>query len=391
MPSGAPPFVSAAVVPAPPASSGYNFDLGIRAGRIDQLLTSMLANGGKIGVEDLQRVQSDVVMGDAIYFVPLIERALGNARRPGAPPALAGLAGDLRIVEAVARFGVWDRTAPTGIVEGFDASDDNGVRAEPQPEEIANSVGAAIYSVWRNQIVLQTLSATLSKRGVTINSPRDIQLTALKNLFDNFPQRMGVGVSGVDFFEVPGVSSAADRRDVVLLRSLSRALDLLAGPTFAEAFNGSTDQSDYRWGRLHRTVLAHPIGGALSIPPAGGAFMPSLPNLPGFAIDGGLHTVDPGTHRIDRDSSNGFMFLFAPALRYVASFESRGITSVSSLPGGQSGAPGSPFYVNLLGRWLTNEAFPLRTDAADTRDDGGDAKKERGDGGEQKRPRPDQK
>jgi penicillin G amidase len=53
------------------------------------------------------------------------------------------------------------------------------------------------------------------------------------------------------------------------------------------------------------------------------------------------------------------MFRFAPSLRYVASIESDGITSVSSLPGGQSGVPGSPFYLNLLGRWLTNEAFPL--------------------------------
>ena len=44
------------------------------------------------------------------------------------------------------------------------------------------------------------------------SAPRDIQLTALKNLFDNFPQRSGVGVSGIDFFEVPGVARAADRR-----------------------------------------------------------------------------------------------------------------------------------------------------------------------------------
>ena len=371
--------------------SGYNFDLGIRAGRIDRLLTSLLANGRKVGVEELQRVQSDVVMGDAIFFVPFIERALGNAQRPGAPAALASLAGDPRIVEAVARFGVWDRSTPTGIVEGFDASDENGTRAEPEAGEIANSVAASIYSVWRNQFVSQTLGATLSKRGVTINSPRDIQLTAVKNLFDNFPQRMGVGVSGVDFFEVPGVSSAADRRDIVLLRSLSKALDLLAGSTFADAFNGSTNQSDYRWGRLHRTVLAHPIGGALSIPPAGGAFPPSLPNLPGVAIDGGLHTVDQGTHRIDRDNANGFMFMFAPALRYVASVDQKGITSVSSLPGGQSGVPGSPFYLNLLGRWLTNEAFPLRTDAVDRRDDESDADKDRSDAGGQKGPRPDPK
>ena len=138
--------------------SGYGFDLGIRAGRIEQLLTSLLATGRKLGVQDLQRVQSDVVMGDANFFVPFIVRALGNALRPGAPGELTNFAADPRIVEAVARMAVWDRSTPTGIVEGFDASDENGKRAQPHVREISNSVAATIYSVWRNQILNQTLS-----------------------------------------------------------------------------------------------------------------------------------------------------------------------------------------------------------------------------------------
>ena len=30
------------------------------------------------------------------------------------------------------------------------------------------------------------------------------------------------------------------------------------------------------------------------------------------------------------------------------------------LPGGESGILGSPFYANLLGRWLTNDSHPMR-------------------------------
>ena len=131
--------------------SGYNFDLGIRAGRIEQLLASSLASGQKLGVQDLQRVQSDVVMGDANFFVPFIVRALGNALRPGAPGELTSFAKDERVVEAVARMAVWDHSTPTGIVEGFDASDQDGKRAQPHVREIANSVAATIYSVWRNR------------------------------------------------------------------------------------------------------------------------------------------------------------------------------------------------------------------------------------------------
>jgi penicillin amidase len=350
--------------------SGYNFDLGIRAGRIDQLLSSLMARGRKLGVQDLQRIQSDVVLGDAGFFVPFIVRALDNALRPGAPPELTSLARDQRIVEAVARMAAWDRSTPTGIVEGFDASDQDGRRAEPNRLEIANSVAATIYAVWRNQIVNQTLGATLSRRGLAVASPRDLQLTAVKNVFDNFPQQSGVGASGIDFFEVPGVAGAADRRDIVLLRSVGLALDALAGPAFADAFDGSTSQSDYRWGRLHRVVLSHPLGGPFNVPPASGAFPQPLPNLPGIPTDGGLHTVDLGNHPINRDTANGFMFVAGPARRYVASIEAGGIKAVTSQPGGQSGVPGSPFYLNLLGRWLTNEAIPLRTDVVDVPDDG---------------------
>ena len=151
----------------------------------------------------------------------------------------------------------------------------------------------------------------------------------------------------------------------MILRSLSSALDLLASPGFADAFNGSTNQSDYRWGRLHRVVLAHPLGGPFNSPPANGAFPQPLPALPGIPADGGLHTVDLGNHQFNRNNSNGFMFAAGPSLRYVASIDSNGITSVSSLPGGQSGVPGSPFYADLLGRWLTNETIPLRTDVVD--------------------------
>ena len=345
--------------------SGYNFDLGIRAGRIEALFAPYLATGRKLGRDDLQRFQSDVVMGDAQFFAPIIERALANALRPGAPGELRSLAADPRIVEAVGRLAAWDRSTPTGIVEGFDASDRNGVRAQPDSTEINHSIAATIYSVWRNQIVNHTLGATLSRYGLPLTSPRDIQLTAVKNLFDSFPQRAGVGVSGIDFFDVPGVAAAGDRRDIVLLRSLSIALDLLASPAFADAFDGSTNQADYRWGRLHRVVIAHPLGGPFNFPTAGGVFPQPLPNLPGIPVDGGLHTIDLGNHPINRDTSNGFMFIAGPAHRYVASIASGGITSVSSLPGGTSGVPGSQFYLNLLRPWLTNQAFRLRTDVVD--------------------------
>ena len=197
--------------------------------------------------------------------------------------------------------------------------------------------------------------------------PRGDTIAGLKNLLENFAARQGRGASGIDFFAVPGIAAAEDRRDVVLLRSLENALTVMAGPAFNAAFNGSTNQRDYRWGKLHRVLLAHPLGGNFSTPPAGGAFAQPLPGLPGIPTDGGLFTVDVAGGVLRNDSSNGFMFDFGPVRRTVSSVQSigRGIEAVSSLPGGESGELGNPFHLNLLAGWLTNEVFPLRQDILD--------------------------
>jgi penicillin amidase len=165
---------------------------------------------------------------------------------------------------------------------------------------------------------------------------------------------------------VDGVADPVDRRDLLLLRSVKDALAKLAGPDFQAAFGGSTDQDDYRWGRLHRVVLDHPMDGPLNIPPGAGAFPAPLADLPGIPTDGGFDTVDAATHDARADASDEFMFGSGPANRFVG--EPRApdeVVAESSLPGGTSGVPGERFYVNLLPRWLTNDTFPLRQRAAD--------------------------
>jgi penicillin G amidase len=343
------------------------FDLGIRAERITELLAQPSAQKRRLSSLDLQRIQADVVLGDAKFFAPIIVQALANAQRAGAAPELAGLAADPRVQEAVSRLAAWDYSAPTGIVEGFDASDRNGVRSIPSDTEIAHSIAATLYSVWRNQIVAQTLATTLGGRGLPLPSESSQLFTALKHLLENFDTDQGIGASGINFFDVPGVTLAQDRRDIIVLRSLTAALTELAGPSFADAFNRSVNQQDYRWGKLHRIVFAHPMGGPFNTPPAGGAFPQPLPGLPGIPVDGGLFTVDAANHSVGNNSSNGFMFSSGPSRRFVAQvqFIGRGIEAVSSLPGGESGVLGDPLHVNLLPLWLTNDVYPLRQDIFD--------------------------
>ena len=329
----------------------------LRAGRVTQLLRQKLANGGKVSFADMQKIQADTVLIDAQVFVPHILRAWANAQS-SAEPALALFAANPTVAEAVRRLGQWDFTTPTGIPEGYDSSDIDGRLSAPSSGERASSVAATIYSVWRGQFIRNTLDAPLAAFGLPVVDDLHA-LPALRNLLDRFPAANGVGASGLNFFNVPGVASAADRRDVLILKSLADSLALLSGAPFAPAFANSTSLDDYRWGKLHRVVLAHQLGGPFDIPPAGGGFPSPLPGLAGIPVDGGIGTVDAGLHNIRGDNFDGFMFDHGPAMRFASEIGPGGMRAVSSLPGGVSGVLGSPHYADLLPGWLTNDAFQL--------------------------------
>ncbi|HVF15774.1 MAG TPA: penicillin acylase family protein [Steroidobacteraceae bacterium] len=345
---------------------GSFFDMGVRAGRIDELLEAKVKTKGRLSSDDMKDIQSDTIMNEARFFTPAILNAFANARKPGADAALAQAASDPRVVEAVDRLSAWDQSTPTGIREGFDANDRPGRLREPDAQEIRDSVAATIYSVWRNQFLRNTIVATLTRNEVPrATSFRDL-LGSARNLIDSFDLQQGIGASGLNFFDVPGIADATTRRDLVILRSLSDALDRLAGAEYADAFQRSTTQDDYRWGRLHRVMLDHPLGSPFSTPPASGAFPAPLgPSLPGIPVDGGVVSVDVSNNALLIDNPAAFIVRNGPSTRFVARARiiGRGFDTDASLPGGESGVPGSPFLVNLLETWLTNETRPLRQSA----------------------------
>jgi penicillin amidase len=334
-------------------SPGY--DAAFRAGRITRLVRDAIAGGGRISFADMKQFQSNVALLDAEYFVPWIVQALGRARAPGADPALAALATP-PVIEAVGRLQAWDFTTPTGILEGYDAADADGVPGDPSSSEVSASIAATIYSVWRGQFIRQVIDAPIAGMPTP---PGQQAVTALRNVLDRFPVAQGIGASGVDFFPLPATSAPADRRDIAILGALSSALDRLADSAFAPVFNSSPNQADYRWGMLHRITFAHPLGSPFSIPPAGGAFPPPLGATPGIPTDGGFGAVDASNHDARAQTWTQFTFTNGPVNRFVAKAGAPGVRAESAWPGGTSGVLGSPFYANLLPLWLTNDTIPL--------------------------------
>ena len=330
-----------------------------RAGRITQLIRAKVENGEKLLLADMRKIQSDTVLIDAQVLVPSILQAWANARAT-VEPALGAFALDAGLAEAVQRLAAWDFTTPTGLAEGYDAGGTFGVPAAPSSQEIAASVAATIYAVWRGQILLNTIDAPLTPYGLPVPDDQHA-VAALRNLLDTFPVTGGVGASGLNFFDVPGVASPADRRDVLILKSLADALTLLAGPAFEPAFARSTHLDDYRWGKLHRLVLKHSLGGPFNLPPAGGGWPAPLPGLDGLPVDGGFSSVDVGNPvgGVRGSSVDAFMFDHGAAYRLIVEAAPGGMRGECSWPGGPSGVLGSPYYASALPSWLVNKTFPV--------------------------------
>ena len=333
----------------------YSWNRAFRAARIDKRLRELLETGDRrVSFEEMQAIQADVVVRDGEVLAPYIVRASDRALSdPAADAQLRALASDAGVAEAVGRLRGWNGWTPTGLAQGYDAGHAPGALQTPSASEVQASIAASIYAAWRSRVLSSVINGTLAG----LPAPDDTDsLAALRNLLDNFAANAGIGVSGVDFFAVPGIASAADRRDFVILRSLRAGLDLLATP----AFFGSANQNDYRWGRLHRVVFAHPLGSVFSIPPAGGAFPAPLAGVPGIPTDGGFQTVDASTHNARGQTPDDFMYRDGPAHRTVVEARAGAMRAASIWPGGTSGVLGSPNYFQFLERYLSNDTLTPR-------------------------------
>jgi len=340
-------------------SAGYAS--GERLGRIQRLFDQLLAGGGALSVAESAAVQANQQLLDAEVLTPYLLASYANATAPGADPLLTALVTDPRIGEAISRLAAWDFSTPTGIDQGFDPGDNPAAPGPPSAAEIDASVATTIFSVWRGQVVQRVIDRTLATLPVSLAAyapGSDQAMSALRRLLDNYAINGGTGASLINFFRVPGVADQNVARDVILLESLRNGLNLLASSTMAPAFGGSTNLSDYRWGKLHRIVYSHFLGGPFSIPPPGSP-QNVAPNLPGFARAGGRGVVDASSHDARADGLNEFMFSSGPARRVLATLTPEGPEALEVIPGGESGLPGNPHGTDQLALWLVNAYKPL--------------------------------
>jgi len=343
----------------PYLSIGYD---EFRAARITELIKSELnliptppgtpAGDGTISMADMQRMQADVNQIEGRRLAGYFVDAVNNAQLGGAPAQLSGLLNS-RITDARDRLAAWTYNTPAG----FDTAGDPGT---PTGQEMVDTVATTIYNVAVGRLMNRTFDAQLAAAGVGYRQGTSEGLRGLIRILTRAPFT-GVGVSGINFFDDTSVAlPAEEERDILLVKALQDALNLLGGPNFAQAFANSLNVDDYLWGKVHYVIFNSFIdgdlngtlvsgGGAYSIPPQPA---PGFP--PGAPADGARFTVDVANFGLRPTSATGLSFGSGANRRSVVQMAPGAILAKNVIPGGEDGVVGRPHFGDQINAWLGN-------------------------------------
>ena len=264
---------------------------GYRARRLVDLIEPA---GGKLGRDDFESMQMDLMCLPGLEFVKRLE----------------GLEGDADAALALKLLRSWDGRLTT------------------------DSVGGTVYEVAR-----YTLVRSLLEPGLGPELARRVMGQGFHPLLQAASEVYGHDtVAMLRMLDDTGswwVAQAGGRR-AVLEKSLGEAVRWLRGRL-------GSDPRGWQWGRLHRITFPH----AMAVQPP----MDLVFNVGPMPIGGDTDTVCQTAMLVETPyDSQGW----APTFREIVDLGDLG-RSVTSVPPGQSGQLGSRHYSDLAGPWLRGE------------------------------------
>jgi len=298
-------------------------------GTRQQRILELLANGGDAhSAEGLVAMQADTYS--------LVGKLVADAVLADAKDA-AKDANEQAVLDAVA---AWDGTCPTGL----DGSDPTKAKDSTDAAEVAASLGCTVAHALLFAVVDEALRDEIAAAGTAPGLGLDLGLVlrALKE-----PAAL---VSGEALWDDVGTKDVVESRADILRRGLTLAAKGLAGLGGPAA---------WRWGRVHTLTLRSIFD----------AFGLTDYNDGPYAAPGGFQTVNVANPRrralAPFDGGQPFEFASGPSIRFVIEATAEGPRMLYQLPGGADLHRDSPFYMNLLPRWLEGEpiAFPFGPDA----------------------------
>jgi penicillin amidase len=342
------PFFDEPKVDGLPLYLGADYDPGTRVGRITRRIRAATANGGKLGIDDLQSIQADAVDPWASIFLPTaIQAAQAFAEEmqsPGSHPEISQLV-------AQADVGTKSLVNPAlALLQGWTSFDTPSGAAEEQPsaQAVTDSEAATIFNVWLRYFADDAIGDEIDET-LMIGTSSFSRLRTLTTMVQH-PEKMvtGLGPSGDAL-----LFSLAD--ETTPMTRLSPAAKAIADALGYLQRAIGTDIAGWQWGKLHTLTLQFlaPLD-ALQIP------LKTDPQYPsGFPRHGTIGTVDAGGDSINA-ATGDYSYDHGPAIRFACELDpKKGPIARNVLPGGEILDPNSPHYRDQLELWRKNKSIDL--------------------------------
>ena len=328
--------------------AGVAYAAGLREDRITALVQDAAGAAGGVSLGDMERIQHDTHSNVGARLAPVIVAALDRISNPTGSPAdlapyVSGLseADTMRLVRARELLAAWSFATPAAT----DAPD-------------RDSAATALFNTWMHFFVVRTLGDELAVIGFDLARLDDNLIVRIIHAMLTDPKSFVTSPATqqpilCDDYATPGPDTSCT---VQILAAMLDAMTYLASP---QAF-ATDDTTAWRWGQLHRLMIAPLVPDADLDLPAPGERSPG-----GFPRDGDNFAIDRADHGwADLDFSQRAS---GPAQRSVAEARRGQPIAVHwALPGGTIFDRRSPHYRDLLDHYyLTDQHFDAPIAIAD--------------------------
>jgi penicillin amidase len=369
---------------------GGPWDIGFRAGRIDEVLSAAVERGD-VTLDEMIALQGDHRSALAPRLTPYLfeamQTAAGLAATDGpktpAEERLAALwtTSEETFLAARERLRIWGE-------HGYEAA--SGVETfyhQPQTGELDDAVGTMIFNAW----VARFVGGVWDDEMIPDALFQDGNETRVNLILRSLAARDGAGpppastnpdTGELIFFDRADTSELETSREIIVA-ALADALSFLASEPSGPGRGGfgTTEMDAWLWGLRHQVRFESLLNGFLGDDPLFEIFtsvfaidtrvLPLAPSFPAgdpradlrwFPRPGdnwGVDAANPGF------SGTDFTYGDGPVMRMVFALGSDGFEGVNIVPGGQSGLTDSPFFADQAALWLGNETIPLRFEVDD--------------------------
>ena len=369
---------------------GGPWDIGFRAGRIDEVLAAAVQRGD-VTLEEMSALQGDHRSALGGRLTPYLFEALQTAAELAATdgpktPAEERLAALWQRDEAA--FAAAREYLRAWGERGYEAA--SGVATfyhQPGDGAADDAVATMIFNTWAAYFVRgvwedEEIPAALFQDGNETRVNLILRFLAARDGDGPAPASTHPQTGESVFFDRLGTPEVESSREIIV-GALAEALRFLAAEPSAPGRGGfgTTDMSAWLWGLRHQVRFESLLTDFLGNDPTFAVFTSVfaidtrvLPLAPDLAADDpradlrwfprpgdnwGVDAANPGF------SGEDFTYGDGPVMRMVFDLSPEGLRGVNVIPGGQSGLTDSPHFADQAALWLGNETIPLRFSVED--------------------------